>query len=264
MLRTLKYTLIADALDMAVRHTPLFQGADGPPDLINFAGGGDYRKVGDFTANMVRDQAGLAPGDAILDIGCAIGRNALGLHRLYGDSLDYAGFDIVRYGISWCRRWARGQAPGWRFDHADIANSFYNPRGKIAAEAFRFPYPDAAFDVTLATSVYTHMQPGAVYHYLRESARVTRPGGRLLATVFALDADASAAIAAGRTAFTFAHDYKGAAVESAAEPDLAVGLAPDRLEAVLTKAGAREVAIRTGRWRGRRGVDFQDLLLARF
>ena len=264
MLRRLKYTLVADMCDAAIRYTPLFDAPDGPPDLINFAGGGDYRQVGDNTVALIERETGLAPGDRVLDIGCAIGRNALALHRRHGEAIAYAGFDIVPFGIRWCRRWARRHAASFRFDHADIANSFYNPRGTLSPAEYRFPYEDDSMDLSISTSVYTHMMRREVVHYLKETARVTAPGGRLYATAFVLDAGARDALGQGRAAFRFEHVFEGSRVEEAGAPSVAVGLDPEVFSETLGEAGARSVEIRPGSWRGGAGTDFQDIVVARF
>jgi SAM-dependent methyltransferase len=52
---------------------------------------------------------------------------------------------------------------------------------------FVFPYRADEFDVVYAASVYTHLIPETTAHYLRESARVLKPGGRCVISVFLLD-----------------------------------------------------------------------------
>lgn len=264
MLRRLKYTLGVGALELLTRFTPLLDSPTGPPEPVNFAGGGDYTTLGDLNIALARAHAALGEGDHVLDIGCAIGRNALALHRRFGDSVAYDGFDIVRFGVTWCRKWARRHAPGYRFHHADLANALYNPRGRLNPLDYRFPCEDASIDVSLSTSVYTHMIPAEVAHYLSETARVTRNGGRAYATAFLDDADSRAARAAGRAMFAFDHAIEGARIESREEPTLAVLLAPSLFEDVLTKAGAREVRFIPGAWRGCEADDLQDRVVAIF
>ena len=264
MMRRLRYTLGGDVLECVTRFTPFLDSPARPPDLVNFSGGGDFTALGDRNIERAIADAGLSRGDHVLDIGCAIGRNALALHRRFGEAAAYDGFDIVRFGITWCRKWARRHAPGFRFHHADLANSFYNPRGRVDPCDYRFPRPDASIDVSIATSVYTHMMPDEVAHYLRETARVTRPGGRLYATAFLDDAHSHQARAAGAAMISFDHAIEGARIESRAEPTLAVLLAPALFTDVLAEAGAREVRFIPGSWRGDPADDLQDRVIAQF
>jgi SAM-dependent methyltransferase len=264
LLRHLKYTLGADVLDLIVQATPLADGQDSPPSIINFAGGGDFHAVGDHTVDLLVREAHLQRGERILDVGSAIGRNALALHRRFGGSIDYAGFDIVRYGVAWCRKWAARETAAYRFDHADLYNPFYNPRGKGRAAEHQFPYDDDSFDISVATSVYTHMTGPEIARYLSETARVTVSGGRLYATVFVWDDAARKAADAGQTAFRFSHQGDGVQIESQSEPTLAVAVEASALEHMLKDAGARAFRILPGQWRGGPGADFQDLLIAEF
>ena len=256
----MKYTLAADLIDATMRWTPLLDGnrSGDPPDAINFAGHKGFREVGDHTVSLLRSHAGLGEGDRVLDIGSAIARNALALHRALGDRIIYRGFDIVPYGIRWSEKRFKGLPGDYSFAHADIANTFYNPRGRTAAEDFTFPYADSSFDLSVATSVYTHMRSPAVRRYLRETARVTAPGGRAYFTAFLQSG------AGGGSTFSFAHSGPGDWVESPHEPEMAVAHSEATLRSVLSDAGATSVEVHPGTWRGGDGLDFQDILIARF
>jgi SAM-dependent methyltransferase len=256
--RRFKYTLAADAIDVIVRFTPFLDGGTRPPEAINFAGHKSFDEVGDLTVSLMREHAGLDEGDRVLDIGCAIARNALALHRAFGSDISYAGFDIVPYGISWSRK-RFAQLPGrYDFAHADVWNSFYNPRGRARAEDFEFPYDDNAFDVSVATSVYTHMRRKAVAQYLSETARVTRSGGRAYFTLFSHEG------VGPDSRFSFANAGEGDWFEDAAEPEMAVAQDLDWMRAHLRELGATKIDLYPGYWRGGEGLDFQDILVAQF
>lgn len=263
-LRRLKYTVIADAIDGMVKHTPVFDRKSMPPDLINFAGHKSFIEVGDLTVALMEEHAGLGAGHRVLDIGCAIGRIALGLHRRFGDEIAYSGFDIVPYGISWAQKHFGKKDSDYSFTHADIYNSFYNPRGKVLPANFRFPYADDSFDVSVATSVYTHMQKAEIANYLSETARVTTKGGCLYATCFGLDDASRTQIAAGKSHFSFQHTGEGTLIESESEPDMAVAIDLEWVFAHLTDCGATDIKMLPGYWRGSEGPDFQDIVVAEF
>ena len=75
----------------------------------------------------------------------------------------------------------------FRFTHVDLVNATYNPRAEATAASFRFPYDDEAFDLVIATSVFTHLLPEESSNYLTEIGRVLAPAGRLFSTWFLLD-----------------------------------------------------------------------------
>ncbi|MEO6027345.1 MAG: class I SAM-dependent methyltransferase [Candidatus Binatia bacterium] len=64
---------------------------------------------------------------------------------------------------------------------------------QLTASEPPLPFPDAHFDLILATSVFTHLAYAAQPVWIRELARVLRPGGSILATLHAkLPASAAA------------------------------------------------------------------------
>ena len=166
-----------------------------PPRRLDFVGHSDFAATGDEFLTYFVEMGGLQPGEAVLDVGCGIGRMARPLAGYLSEAGSYDGFDVNRDGIGWCRRRYAGR-PNFRFQVADLYNRRYNPRGAHAAVEYRFPYDDARFDFVILTSVLTHLLEAEADHYLAETARVLRPGGRVFATFFLLDDDARDAIAA--------------------------------------------------------------------
>ncbi|HXK09297.1 MAG TPA: class I SAM-dependent methyltransferase [Vicinamibacteria bacterium] len=246
--RRLKYTTIADAIEFLVRNTPILDGHDAPPAWINYAGAGDFTELGDRMVRLLEERAGLREGEFVLDIGCGIARNALALARRF-KTLPYSGFDVVRFGITWCRKRFRDR-PEFEFRHADIHNGFYNPRGRIRAIDYRFEYPDATFALAFAASVITHMPYGEVQHYLAETARVLKPGGRAYVTAFILDDHARASIARGVAEFRFAQPINHAFTEVPEEPEVAVAFDPGVFERAVVDAGMSVERFYPGNWRG--------------
>ena len=101
----------------------------------------------------------------------------------------YEGFDIVPQFIRWCRREITSRHPNFGFELADVRNRQYNRNGGRPAAEYEFPFADAGFDLALAASVFTHMEPDGVRRYLTETLRVLRPGGTFVCTFFLLDDD---------------------------------------------------------------------------
>ena len=250
-----KYTIVADLIDATLRHTSLLDGGDEPPAFIEFGGGG-FVPIGDKLVDLMITRAGLKNGMAVIDVGSGIGRSAVAISKRL-TAVRYLGFDIVRYGVTWCRkRFAR--APGFAFLHADIFNSFYNPRGKESALMFRFPAQDASADFVFATSVFTHMQRRDVEHYLMESARCMKPQATAYFTCFVMDEESRARIGQGATLFRFQNAAEGVFLESTEEPDLAVAFERSDFQAMAERAGLEVCGFYPGSWRGLDYPDYQD------
>jgi SAM-dependent methyltransferase len=154
---------------------------------------GQYITLGDNLLVYLVEHAGLRPNDSILDVGCGIGLAARPLIQFLGPEGRYEGFDVVKEAIDWCRTEYR-QLPTFRFQHADIYNKHYNPRAKTRPREYIFPYADGEFDMVLLASVFTHLLPDDVKHYLREVARVMKRGGQCFISYFLLNPESLAAI----------------------------------------------------------------------
>ncbi|MBM3668190.1 MAG: class I SAM-dependent methyltransferase [Actinobacteria bacterium] len=238
-----------------------------PPRRLRLALGGElFRELGERTARDAVELADLSPGDRVLDIGCGAGRVALALTRRLGEDGSYEGFDPAATDIRWCRRRITPRHPSFRFRHIDLANAEYNPGGGQRADEFRFPYPDDSFDVAIASSVFTHLLPAEVAHYLRETARVLRPGGRLLATFFLVNESSRRRIEAGDAALLFAPREGGEGLWAlpAHDAEVAVGLEEGRVRAMHAEASlAIREPIRFGTWSGEHPVaEYQDTVVS--
>jgi SAM-dependent methyltransferase len=233
-----------------------------PPRRLDFAGRSDFVETGDEFLRHFVELGGLRPSDAVLDVGCGIGRMARPLAGFLDDEGSYDGFDVNREGIGWCRRrYARRR--NFRFQVADLYNRRYNPRGAHAAAEYRFPYDDARFDFAILTSVLTHLLESEADHYLAETARVLRPGGRMLATFFLLTDESRALIAEGRTSLAFLDPEDHVAVVDADVPEEAVAYDQEWVGERLAAHGLELRATRYGSWCGREGfTSFQDIVVA--
>jgi len=146
-------------------------------------------------------------------VGCGVGRMAVPLTGYLSPKGSYEGFDIVPAAIAWCVRSITRRFPRFHFQVADLYNKTYNPAGRYRAEDYPFPYADGSFDFVILTSVFTHLLPEDLDHYLDEIGRVCAPGARVFATFFLLNPESEAAIAQGRSQHTFAHPRGACRVE---------------------------------------------------
>jgi SAM-dependent methyltransferase len=100
---------------------------------------------------------------------------------------SYDGVEIFRPAVQWCDRHIHRRFNNFRFHHADVWNSAYNPKGKVLARNYTFPFPGALHDFVFLTSVFTHMLPPDMERYLAEISRVLKPGTHGLLTFFLLN-----------------------------------------------------------------------------
>ena len=108
-------------------------------------------------------QSGLAPQHYLVDVGCGAGRLAKHLSSYLTGS--YLGTDVVPDLVDYARRLAA--RPDWRFE---------------AVVDTVIPEADARADFICFFSVFTHLALTDSFRYLKEAARVARPGGRIVFT----------------------------------------------------------------------------------
>jgi SAM-dependent methyltransferase len=178
---------------------------------------------------------------------------------------SYDGFDIVPHGIAWCSRRITRRFPQFRFRLVPVRNRDYNPRGEATAATFRFPYPDDTFDFVFLTSVFTHMVASEVENYMREIARVLKPGGTSFITWFLLNDESRSLLAGGHSSLHFQHAVESGLTVDAMVPEQAVALTEEDVLAWYRSNGmALDAPPYYGSWCGRRvHVDFQDIIVAR-
>jgi len=121
-------------------------------------GGGPYETFGQMEADILA-AAGLVEGMRVIDLGCGSGRLAATLHGR--GKYSYVGIDIIQSLLDY----AKSKAPTYRFVlHRDLS----------------IPEADASADFVSAFSLFTHLLPAETFIYMREAARVLRPGGKLV------------------------------------------------------------------------------------
>ncbi|HEX6728931.1 MAG TPA: class I SAM-dependent methyltransferase [Pyrinomonadaceae bacterium] len=216
----------------------------------------------EFTAYL-RLLAELQPKDSILDVGCGCGLMAIFLKDYLDEEGRYTGVDIHRPSISWCARNIGERHPNFRFEHIDVKNQAFNPKGTHSAEDYSFPFEAHAFEVILLKSVFTHMRPAEVENYLQEVSRLLKRGGRCLVSFFLLN-DEQARLATKerqRLQFNFGDGVWRYVYEQRAES--AVAYEESYILDLLRKCGlVLQGKIYYGTWTGRSdGLSFQDILL---
>lgn len=240
------YLLALDGVDfMFGRRDPLT-----PPRYLDFAGHKCFAEEGQEYVTYLRDLCGLQPRHRVLDIGSGIGRVAVPLTRYLADG-SYEGLDIVPSGIRWCRQHITPKHPRFHFQVTDIYNKMYNPGGRFKSSEYRFPFSDGEFDVVFLISVFTHLLPVDLEHYVSEISRVLRPGGKCLFTAFLLDDEARRGMSAGKSAFDFKYELPGCWTSDPITPETAVAFEEPTIAPLLKRYSLAADPTRFGAWSGR-------------
>ena len=222
-----------------------------------------FEAIGARYLDLLKELCSLKPSDRLLDVGCGIGRISVHFAPYFGPDGGYSGTDIVPEAIAWAQDVFQPLS-NFEFVHTDIHNPYYNPKGKVAARTYRFPFADNSFDVALLTSVFTHMQPPDVVNYCRQLARCLRTGGRVMVTAYLIDGMAKRLMRARRSNRQFLrcglHHY----APDRRNQEACIGLSQRWLLAAIERSGmSLAQPIQYGAWSGREGNSGreQDLLV---
>lgn len=235
------------------------------PDGMDFVGGQLFDETGAEFLEYFIDYCDLKKDAKVLDVGCGIGRMAIPLTTYLNAEGSYKGFDIVAEGVDWCSKNLSSRYSNFEFSHVDIFNSQYNPNGKLRADEFSFPYESDSFDFVFLTSVFTHMLPRDLEHYLDEIVRVLKPGGKTLITYFILNEESEKNIETGKSHIDISHEYESIKIMEPTMPEAATGYSLGKIQSLYKEHSMTiDKPIRYGNWCGRtKGfTSYQDIVTA--
>jgi SAM-dependent methyltransferase len=234
----------------------LYDGSSSAQQFVDFGEG--------FVHHILVPRAGLQPSDAFLDLGCGNGSVARALTSYLQPPGSYEGLDIHGGSVAWLKEHYQSR-PLFRFTHANVYNKMYNPNAPVRAAEYRLPYADGAFSMALLKSVFTHMHPNDVRHYLKELGRVIRSGGRAVITYFLLNDESRALVAQDRDEVKMKVDWDGdplCRVANLEVPEHATAHDETRIRAFTAEAGFTVNEITFGNWCGRPALlGLQDVMI---
>ncbi|RFT66066.1 class I SAM-dependent methyltransferase [Bacillus clarus] len=235
-----------------------------PPELVQYVGG-NFCEVGEEFLRHFIEIGNLKRDEHVLDVGCGVGRIAVPLTTYLNKQGSYHGFDIFQQGISWCQTHISPKYNNFHFQHVNVHNQFYNPKGTISASQFRFPYEDETFDFVFLTSVFTHLLPEELEHYFSEVLRVMKNNGRCFVTFFLINPESIYYLNAGLSTLSFRHNLGDCYVVNKDMPEFAVSYAEEWVRNLFTKYNAHFVEpIHFGSWCGRTTfTSYQDIMILR-
>lgn len=235
-----------------------------PPELRGYVGEGDFISVGEVLLRYFIEYCHLKKDERVLDVGCGIGRLAVPLTGYLNPAGSYEGFDIVPQGIDWCAKNITTSYPNFKFQLANIYNKEYNPNGTIRPLDYKFPFNDGEFDFIFLTSVFTHMLPGDMDHYLSEINRVLKKNGRCCITYFIINQESVQLINEKKSGLQFENTDKGYYTINKETPEAAVAYEEPVLLDLYRKYGLKVEPIYYGNWCNRpKFVSYQDFIVAK-
>ena len=146
-------------------HTNLFTQVDrtlDPDFFVRFMDEAQKPAGIQASKRLMLKRIALAPGEAVLDVGCGPGTDVFDMADLVGPSGRLVGLDASEVMIAEARRRAKERHVPITFEVGDVQ---------------ALPFPDDAFDVCRAERLLEHLPDPRPT--LAEMVRVTRSGGRI-------------------------------------------------------------------------------------
>jgi SAM-dependent methyltransferase len=223
-----------------------------PPRRLLIDGTRTYAEYREYGAHFARYliEHDLQPHHRVLEVGSGNGKNARALTDCLSPPGSYEGFDIVPEAVAWCQGNITRRFPHFRFRHEDLHSRTYHPLGRLRACAHLFPYASGSFDLVFLTSVFTHMFPAEIAHYLGEITRVLKPSGRCFASFYLLNEVSRPAAMSGQSApaFRFAHGSPSCRIADPRWPEDAVAHDEELIRGFFDRHGFDVSSVTYGSW----------------
>jgi SAM-dependent methyltransferase len=219
----------------------------------------DFLRNGDTIRDDLRAVAGLEPSSFVFDVGSGYGRLAHALIRWRGREGRYLGMDILPKHVAWCQAHLGGGSI--RFEQMDVQNDRYNPKGKKTPTEVEFAPLNA--DVVVLTSVFTHMWPDDIVHYLKQIRIALANDGTAYLTFFLRNASQAQSEQEGRSEFPLRQEVSSfCSIHDPENPLHVIAYDEDWVLQQIEDTGLScSQPPLLGSWCGRQSDRFQDVLV---
>lgn len=232
-----------------------FKGFDIPKELIEKTGRGtdSWDSISRSHIKQINRYIGISEDDNFLEIGCGVGRDAIPLLECLNENGSYIGVDVMWDAIAWCNSEVESRFINSKFFFLDIRTPDYNPDGLLRTEDITLPVAENTIDKIILQSVFTHLLPAEVEHYLREFYRVLKPSATVFASVFCMDEETRALVPTdARLSFRNVLDNGIAYVNDLNNTRRAVAYSKDGIDTLAARAKMYRVGdVNRGTWSGR-------------
>jgi ubiquinone/menaquinone biosynthesis C-methylase UbiE len=159
-----------------------------PPKYLRYCGSNfhdnaHYLNSAMNESNRVISTLNADKNSNILDVGCGVGRLAIGLQQTLPTIKYYQGIDVSISAINWCLKYLKPEFPNFNFLRINMQNDLYNKNGANITTN-RLPFADKTFDIIYLYSVFSHMRSYDIKFYLTEFNRIIKFDGKIFLTAF--------------------------------------------------------------------------------
>lgn len=150
----------------------------------NFHDDGHFIDTALREARRLIDEVNATENTVVLDIGCGVGRLAIGLKNTLPNIKQYYGVDISERAINWCRKYLQTSSLNYQFLLLDMKNDLYNRDGRDLNDGILLPFKNSEIDIIYLYSVFSHMKSMDIINYLKEFRRILNVDGKIFFTAF--------------------------------------------------------------------------------
>jgi SAM-dependent methyltransferase len=244
--------------------------------LNDVVGGGNAEAIGMLSRSVVEQVGAVTPTAKILDIGCGCGRSAAAFASYLQPSASYVGVDLIPGLINFCLREITPCHPNFRFytlrQHSEQYAAFIEQgietdweQGIETDWLESLSVLDSDFDLTIAFSLFTHLDAAMAALMLDKLWHRLRDGGYAVLTFFIMNPYSRVGIAEKKSNVFRGLDTKGdVIIDTFNGPNSAVGFDElALLNLILHSRFRRPHSIHYGSWSCGFGLHYQDVVVLR-
>ena len=205
------------------------------PKIGNFAAGThpDFRLFGQEFLSLACEY-GLQPVHNVVELGSGAGRLSVAIAAfLKGGTLK--AFDVDQSAVDFCKTNIAQRFPCADFILTHEKNTIYNPLGNKTSREGAIAVPSGSKDFVYCWSVFTHFAEEDFRIYINEFARILRPGGLAMFSVFLFEP--------GTMNREFHHMGGGFWTSNPSKPEAAIAIERNIFEYIVKQASFQSLTI---------------------